>query len=96
MPSSSGPLSGHRNKLKNHPRERGTSPPQRAITEFEPGERVHLKIDPSVQKGRFNPRFGGHTGEILGKQGRAYRVKITDGDKEKVLVTIAAHLKRQA
>ena len=95
MPSSSGPLSGNRNKLTNHPRERGTSPPQRAIQEFEPGEKVHLKLDPSVHEGRFPPRFGGHTGEILGTQGRAYRVEINDGGKAKEIVTVAAHLRRQ-
>lgn len=96
MPSSSGPLSGNRNKLTNHPRDRGTSPPQRAIAQFAEGERVHLDLDPSVQEGRFPPRFVGHTGEILGKQGRAFRVRITDGKIDKEIVTVAAHLKRQS
>ena len=95
MPSSSGPLSGNRNKLTNHPRDRGASPPQRAITQFEEGDRVHLDLDPSVQEGRFPPRFVGHTGKILGSQGRAYRVKITDGKVDKVIITVPAHLKRQ-
>lgn len=71
------------------------SPPQRAVERFEAGERVHLRIDPSVPKGRFHPRFNGHTGEILGEQGRAYKVRITDGGKEKTLVTVPAHLTRQ-
>ncbi len=95
MPKSSGPLSGNRNKLTNHPRERGMSPPQRAIQSFEAGDRVHLKLDPSVHQGRFPPRFVGHTGTILGPQGDAYRVEINDGGKRKTLVTIASHLRRQ-
>ncbi|WP_380677519.1 50S ribosomal protein L21e [Salinigranum sp. GCM10025319] len=95
MPSSNGPMTGTRNKLKNDPRERGTSPPQRAVEEYEPGEKVHLKIDPSVRKGRFHPRFNGHTGEVVGKQGRSFKVTITDGGKEKTLITRPAHLRAQ-
>ncbi|WP_276257780.1 50S ribosomal protein L21e [Haloglomus litoreum] len=95
MPSSNGPLHGTRNKLRNKPRERGTSPPQRAVEEFEAGEKVHLHIDPSVPDGRFHPRFNGHTGEVEAQQGRAYKVTITDGSKEKTIITKPAHLRRQ-
>ena len=95
MPSSNGPLHGTRNKLKNKPRERGTSPPQRSVEEYEAGEKVHLKIDTSVHNGRFHPRFDGQTGEIEGSQGRAYKVLITDGGKEKTLISNPAHLRRQ-
>lgn len=95
MPSSNGPLKGTRNKLKNTPRERGTSPPQRAVEQFEEGEKVHLKIDPSVSKGRFHPRFDGQTGTVVGEQGSAYKVQIVDGGKQKTLIVTPAHLRRQ-
>ncbi|ELZ34879.1 50S ribosomal protein L21e [Halogeometricum pallidum JCM 14848] len=95
MPSSNGPLHGTRGKLSNNPRERGTSPPQRAIQEYDDGQKVHLKIDPSVRKGRFHPRFNGHTGEVVGKQGRAFKVEINDGGKDKILVVRPAHLRAQ-
>ncbi len=95
MPSSNGPNQGTRNKLKNTPRERGTSPPQRAVEEFETGEKVHMKIDPSVSDGRFHPRFDGQTGEVVGEQGEAFKVRITDGGKEKTIIVTAAHLRRQ-
>jgi large subunit ribosomal protein L21e len=95
MPNSNGPLKKTRNKLSNDPRESGISPPQRAIEDFDAGERVHLRIDPSVPDGRFHPRFNGHTGKVLGEQGSAYRVEITDGEKEKTLIVTPAHLKRQ-
>jgi large subunit ribosomal protein L21e len=95
MPNSKGPLKKTRDKLSNDPRERGTSPPQRAIEDFDAGERVHLRIDPSVPDGRFHPRFNGHTGEVLGEQGSAYRVRIVDGGKEKTIIAIPAHLRRQ-
>jgi len=88
-------MKGTRNKLKNKPRERGTSPPQRAIQEYDEGQKVHLKIDPSVRDGRFHPRFDGHTGKVVGKQGRAFKVEINDGGKTKTLLVRPAHLRAQ-
>lgn len=95
MPSSNGPMTGTRGKLSNDPRERGTSPPQRAIQEYEEGQKVHLRLDPSVPDGRFHPRFNGHTGEVTGKQGAAFKVAINDGGKRKTIITKAAHLRAQ-
>ncbi len=95
MPNSNGPRQGTRNKLRNSARERGTSPPQQAVQEFEDGESVHLKIDPSVPDGRYHPRFDGHTGTIEGQQGDAYKVSIVDGSTEKTLIASPAHLTLQ-
>jgi large subunit ribosomal protein L21e len=95
MPSSDGPQHSTREKLSNDPRDRGTSPPQRAVQEFEEGQTVHLSLDPSVRDGRFHPRFDGHTGEVIGSQGSAYKVRINDGGKEKVLIATPAHLRAQ-
>lgn len=95
MPSSNGPLNTTRDKLSNKPRDRGTSPPQRAIQDYDEGQNVHLKIDPSVNDGRFHPRFDGHTGTVVGKQGEAFKVEINDGGKEKTLIVTAAHMKAQ-
>jgi len=95
MPNSNGPRQGTRKKLSNDPRARGTSPPQRAIQQYEAGEKVHLKIDPSVHKGRFHPRFDGHTGEVVGKQGNAFKVQISDRGKAKTLIVSAAHMRAQ-
>ncbi|WP_276271433.1 50S ribosomal protein L21e [Haloarcula litorea] len=95
MPSSNGPLEGTRDKLKNDPRDSGTSPPQRAVTEFEEGEKVHLKIDPSVPDGRFHPRFDGQTGTVTGEQGEAYKIEIVDGGKPKTVIAKPTHLRRQ-
>jgi len=95
MPNSHGPRSGTRKKLSNDPRDRGTSPPQRAVQSFEVGEKVHLAIDPSVPDGRYHPRFDGKTGEIVGTQGAAYKVSVGDGGSEKTLIAAAAHLRPQ-
>lgn len=95
MPSSNGPLEGTRKKLSNDPRDRGTSPPQRSVEEFDVGESVHLHIDPSIPDGRFHARFNGHTGEVTGMQGTAYKVQINDGGKDKTLLAGPAHLHEQ-
>ncbi|WP_424018757.1 50S ribosomal protein L21e [Halorientalis pallida] len=95
MPNSHGPLKKTRHKLKNDPRDRGTSPPQRSVQEFEAGQKVHLKIDPSVNDGRFHPRFNGHTGTVDGKQGEAYKVLIEDQGKEKTIIAKPAHISVQ-
>jgi large subunit ribosomal protein L21e len=95
MPSSNGPKQGTRNELRNTPRERGTSPPQRSVETYESGETVHLKLDPSIPDGTFHPRFNGHTGEVVGTQGDAFKVEITDGNETKTIIAAAAHLRRR-
>ncbi len=93
MPNSDGPRQGTREKLSNDPREQGFSPPQRAIRSFEEGETVHLVLDPSVPDGRFNPRFDGLTGTVVGQQGAAYKIEVPDGGTTKTLIAAPAHLK---
>ncbi|GAB7020221.1 50S ribosomal protein L21e [Halostagnicola sp. A-GB9-2] len=95
MPKSNGPRQGTRRKLANNPRDRGTSPPQRAIQDYDEGQKVHLKIDPSIPDGRFHPRFDGQTGSVIGKQGSAFKVQINDGGKEKTVLVSAAHMSAQ-
>ena len=93
MPNSNGPQQGTRHKLQNDPRDQGTSPPQQAVEEFEAGDTVHLSLDPSVQEGRFHPRFNGEVGTVTGEQGQAYKVEITDGGKEKTVIAKPAHIR---
>lgn len=95
MPNSKGQRQGTRKKLANSPRERGMSPPQRAVQEFDSDDKVHLVLDPSVADGQFHPRFNGHTGTIVGKQGAAYKVRINDRGNQKTLISNSAHLRLQ-
>ncbi|MDY6776112.1 MAG: 50S ribosomal protein L21e [Halobacteria archaeon] len=96
MPNSKGPQKKTRNKLRNDPRDRGQSPPSRAVQEFDEGQNVHVAIDPSVPEGRPNPRFHGETGVVVGEQGTAFEVEIHDGDKKKTLFVKPQHLKPQS
>ena len=95
MPSSNGPREATRNKLRNNPRDRGTSPPQQSVQSFEDGQKVHLKLDPSVPNGKFHPRFNGRMGTVVGEQGNAFQVEIVDGDVTKTIIAAAAHLQLQ-
>ncbi len=95
MPKSDGPQQGTRQELQNDPRESGTTPPQQQISTFDTNETVHLRLDPSVPDGRFHPRFNGLTGTVVGTQGSAYQVQITDGSTEKTLLVGPAHLTAQ-
>lgn len=65
------------------------------MQEFEEGSKVHVKIDPSVPDGRPHPRFHGMTGEVMGQQGRAFKVQINDGGKLKTQIVRPEHLKPQ-
>jgi len=95
MPNSNGPQKGTRHKLQNDARDRGTTPPQQAVEQFEAGDTVHLDLDPSVQDGRFHPRFNGQVGTVIGQQGKAYKVEITDDGVEKTVIAKPAHLRKQ-
>lgn len=95
MPNSKGERKNTRHKLSNSARERGMSPPSSAVKEFDEGDKVHIDIDPSVPDGRPSPKFQGHTGAVLGSQGRAYKIEINDKGKEKVLVVRPQHLRLQ-
>ncbi len=81
--------------MSNDPRDSGTSPPQRSIQDYDEDQKVHLNIDPSVPDGQFHPRFNGHTGTVLGKQGRSFQVEISDKGKSKTLIVDPAHLSAQ-
>jgi len=84
-----------RYKLKRKPRERGLSPVSHAIQEFEIGQAVHIKLDPSVHRGMSNPKFHGRTGKVTGQRGRAYLISVRDGNAKKTVILFPEHLRPQ-
>jgi large subunit ribosomal protein L21e len=78
--------------LSKSPRERGMPPVARVMRTFEEGDSVSIKIEPSIRDGAPHLRFQGRTGIVIGRQGRAYMVRISDGGKEKVILSDAVHL----
>ncbi len=84
-----------RDKLSRTVRAKGKSSVVRAIQEFDMGTMVHVIIDPSIHKGMPHPRFHGKTGEVVGTRGRAFVLKVTDGNATKTLITLPEHLTAQ-
>jgi len=64
------------------------------LKEFEVGEKVIIKIDPSFHEGMPHPRYQGVMGIVKGKRGESYEVEIKDGKKKKLLVVNTVHLKK--
>ncbi|MBI4151666.1 50S ribosomal protein L21e [Candidatus Woesearchaeota archaeon] len=80
-------------KIQQTIRERGKISLSRYFQTFTQGEKVGLKIQGNVTKGRFHPRFHGLTGTVTGTmKGLCYEVLIHDGDKEKILYVHPIHL----
>ena len=92
---SKGTRSKTRHILKKKPRQRGMPSTTRIMQTFEKGEKAAIVIDSSVHKGQPHHRFYGETGTIIGRQGKAYLVEITSGNKKKILVVGPEHLKKQ-
>jgi len=95
MERSRGLRSKSRRKLTKKVREKGRVPISRIMQEFSPGEKVHIVIDPSVQKGQPHSRYHGRTGTVLEKRGSAYLIEVTDKNARKTLISRPVHLRSQ-
>ena len=63
------------------------------LKEFREGERVALDIQP-YYRSLPHMRYDGKIGVVEGKRGKAYIVKIRDGNAYKKLVVLPIHLKK--
>jgi len=81
-----------RSLLKRKPRERGKTGLSKILYEYQPGERVVIKIDPSVRKGMPHRRYHGKVGIVVNKRGRAYVTSVTQGDAVKEVIIRPEHL----
>ena len=95
MERSRGFKSRTRKKLTKKARERGVLPVTKLVQTFETGDRVHIVIEPSIQKGQPHPKFHGKTGIIVEKRGRSYLVEIKDKNAKKTLISKPVHIKKQ-
>ena len=65
----------------------------RILQNYEVGDRVDIIIDPSVPNAQPHYRFHGKTGQITETRGRAFIIKVKDGNKEKTLITRKEHMR---
>ncbi|MGQ9543766.1 MAG: 50S ribosomal protein L21e [Candidatus Bathyarchaeia archaeon] len=90
---SKGYRSSTRALLRKKPRQRGKIGLSRLLQPYKIGDKVVIKIEPSLHKGMPYKRFHGMVGTIKQKRGRSYIVSVMSGSKEKQVITRPEHLK---
>ncbi|MBT4651543.1 50S ribosomal protein L21e [Candidatus Woesearchaeota archaeon] len=83
-----------RHKLTKHFRDKGKVPLSKFFQELSLGDKVVLKVNPTVQKGLYHFRFHSKVGTIKAKRGNCYQVTIKDGGKPKLLNVHPVHLRK--
>ncbi len=94
MPKSKGFRYKSRDLLTRPMKGRQGPNPEIYLQDFQPGEKVVIKLNPTVHKGAPHKRYHGKVGEILGKRGRAYLVRIRLGESFRTLIVLPDHLIR--
>ncbi|MBI4360448.1 50S ribosomal protein L21e [Candidatus Micrarchaeota archaeon] len=84
---------GAHSKRSRNLRAKGRVAITQFLQEFKAGDRVRIDVNTNVLRGRPTTlRFNRKTGLVLGKQGKAYCVRIQDGGKPKEMFILNAHL----
>jgi len=81
-----------RSLLSRKPRERGKTGLSKILRSYVGGEKVVVKIDPSVHKGMPHRRFHGKVGVIVSRKGRSYILNVTQGNAVKEIIVRPEHL----
>jgi large subunit ribosomal protein L21e len=81
-----------RSLLRRKARERGKTGLSKILREYDAGDHVVVKIDPSVHKGMPHRRFHGRVGVIEDRRGKAYVVKVSQGKAIKEVIIRPEHL----
>ncbi len=94
MVKSKGKRSKTRSKYRKNIREKGKTPISKIIQDFDIGTKAVIKVDPSVHDGQPHRKFHGRTGTIVGKQGKAFMLKVKDGNDYKKVISRPEHLEK--
>ncbi len=81
-----------RSLLRRRVREKGKTGLSKILREYKPGDRVVVKLDPSVHKGMPHRRFHGKIGMIADARGQAYVVNVPQGKTVKEIIVRPEHL----
>jgi len=92
MPKSKGYKHSTRKLFTKSPRKRGLQPLGRLLTKYKVGDQVVVKIDSAIQKGMPYRRYHGKFGVISEVRGRAYVIKIKDGNAVKDIIARPEHV----
>lgn len=92
MTRTKGLKSRSRKLLTKGARERGLPSPTKLLRSFSVGEKVVIKIEPSVHKGLPHRRFQGKVGVIKEKRGKGYVVEVPMKPIAHLITVKPAHL----
>ncbi len=81
-----------RSLLRRGVREKGKTGLSKILREYALGDRVLVRINPSIHKGMPHRRFHGRIGVVGEKRGRAYVVNVSQGDAVKEIIVRPEHL----
>jgi len=81
-----------RQLLRKKAREKGKLGLSRILRIYQPGERVLIKLDPSIHKGMPHRRYQGKIGIVEQKRGQAYVVNVTQAKAIKTIIVRPEHL----
>ncbi len=92
MRKSKGFRAGTRHLLRKRPREKGKMGLSKLLHQYEPGNRVVIKIESSIQKGMPHRRYYGKVGTVVEKRGRSYVISVSQGKVDKEIIVRPEHL----
>jgi large subunit ribosomal protein L21e len=92
MKHSQGIRNRTRSLLTKEPREKGKIGLSKLLHDYQPGEKVVIKINSTIQKGMPHRRYQGKIGVVLDKRGRAYTVRVPQGNTTKEITVRPEHL----
>jgi len=81
-----------RQLLRKKAREKGKLGLSRILRIYQPGERVLVKLDPSIHKGMPHRRYHGKIGIVENKRGQAYVVNVNQAKAIKTIIVRPEHL----
>ena len=90
---SRGYRSSTRHIFRKKPRQRGKIGLSRVLQSYKIGDRVVIKVEPSLQKAMPHRRFHGRVGIVKQIRGRSYMITVASGSKEKQVITRPEHLR---
>ena len=88
-----GTRQGTRSILKKKKSEKGRVFINRVMHPYAEGDKVCIVLDGAQQTGMPHRRFQGLTGTIVQAQGKAFVIKVVQGNKEKTVVARPEHLR---
>jgi large subunit ribosomal protein L21e len=72
-------------------RKRGKLGLSKLLVSFNPGDRVRIKIDPSVHKGMPHKRYQGRVGIVARRRGKSYLIDVSLGDRMAKVISRPEH-----